>query len=174
MSSQKRFYQVQLQGRPMLHGDIGSAVKIKGLLIGGSGTTVALFLPGDKDTIQHAEELTDEQWSEFIQRSDDPEILVEKIFLRKLRYDISGAIQQKIWARDNFKCMFCLRYMGDVQLTIDHFYPLETGGKNDPTNYLSACRACNKKKGNMAPELYCSMYKLDFDNLVSYLKRMNP
>ena len=32
-----------------------------------------------------------------------------------------------------------------------HFVPLEMGGANDTSNYLTACRKCNKDKGGMAP-----------------------
>ena len=169
MSSDKRFYQMELSGRPMLYGDIGSAVKIQGLIIGGSGLTAALFLPGQEEKIQAWQELSSEEWSEFIRRSDDPEVLVEKIFLRKLRFEISGAVQQKVWAADNFECKYCFKKMGPIQLTVDHFYPLETGGKNEPSNYLSACRACNKKKGNLAPEVWCTQMNLDFNATEVYL-----
>ena len=98
---------------------------------------------------------TTEEWSDWLQRSDNPEVLVngslEKAFHRKLRYDISGTVQQKVWVADGCKCMYCGRPMGEVQLTIDHFTPLEMGGANDTSNYLSACRRCNKDKGGMAP-----------------------
>jgi len=117
--------------------------------------------------------LSTDEWSDLLQRSDNPEVLVngslEKAFHRKLRYDISGHVQQKVWAADGFRCMFCNRKMGEVQLTIDHFVPLEQGGKNDPSNYLSACRKCNKDKGGMNPEDWCKMKKLNYVHFVDYL-----
>jgi hypothetical protein len=65
--------------------------------------------------------------------------------------------------------------MGKAQLTMDHFFPLELGGKNDTSNLLSACRACNKAKGSMSPEDWCDLRKLDFDSFVDYLaKRKLP
>ncbi len=63
--------------------------------------------------------------------------------------------------------MYCDKKMGDVQLTIDHFVPLELGGKNDQTNYLSACRKCNKDKASIHPVNYLGEMK--YEKLVWYL-----
>ena len=107
--------------------------------------------------------MTPDEWSEWLRLSDNPEILVngslEKAFHRKLRYDISGHVQQKVWVADGCKCMYCGQPMGKVQLTIDHFIPLEMGGKNDPSNYISADRRCNKDKGGMDPREWVASRK---------------
>ena len=166
MASNDRFYQLSLSHRPALHGDIGSLLKIEGVVIGGEGSRAIMMLPSAaqqpdgvwlKSTVLSP---STEEWSDWLQRSDDPEVLVqgsmEKIFHRKLRYDISGAVQQKVWVADGFKCMYCGKPMGVVQLTIDHFTPLEMGGENNPSNYLSACRKCNKDKGGMEPGAWCN------------------
>ena len=157
MSSKDRFYNLEFRHRPVLKGDIGSMLRIEGLVVGGNGADAILLLPG---ILQHMTpspptvELTEAEWSDFIQRSDDPEILVgpAKIFQRKLRYAISGVVQQKVWTADGFKCMYCGIAMGKMLLTIDHYIPLELGGENDTSNYLSACRSCNKTKGSAEPE----------------------
>ena len=180
MASGDRFYQLELRHRPALHGDVGSILKIEGIVIGGEGARVILMLPSAgeqpdpkwlKSTVKG---LTAEEWSDWLQRSDNPEILVqgslEKVFHRKLRYDISGAVQQKVWVADGCKCMYCGKYMGVCQLTIDHFTPLEMGGKNDSSNYLSACRKCNKDKGGMSPHDWCQLKTLSYINLTEYLK----
>ena len=163
MGSDDRFYLMEMRNRPVLYGDIGSLIRIEGLIIGGGGADQAmLFLPGMLKAKGEAKlvELDAEEWSDFIRRSDNPEVLVPnpdgsagltKIFQRKLRWEISGAVQQKVWAADGFKCMYCGAKMGQSLLTIDHFVPLELGGKNDTTNYLTACRKCNKDKGSQDP-----------------------
>jgi hypothetical protein len=165
MASGDRFYQLELRHRLARWGDVGSLLKIEGLVIGGEGAQIVLLLPGvgyrdpltglGTSAVTEVHRLSVGEWSEWLQRSDNPEILVqgslEKIFHRKVRYEISGAVQQKVWVADGCKCMFCFRPMGEVQLTIDHWIPLEMGGANDPSNYLSACRKCNKNKGGMAP-----------------------
>jgi HNH endonuclease len=180
MSSDGRFYQLAFRHRPVLEGDIGSLLQIEGILVGGNGAHAVLLLPSAKTEDIHPllgdipwYLLTGGQWSEYLRRSDDPEILVngspEKAFHRKLRYEISGLTQQKIWKADGLKCMYCHRLMGEVQLTVDHFLPLELGGVNEVANYLSACRKCNKDKGSNDPRAFCADRGLDYDLFVEYL-----
>jgi 5-methylcytosine-specific restriction enzyme A len=174
MGSQDRFYQLKLQHRPAVWGDIGTNLKIQGLVIGGAGAQAILMLPGIPVLAhKHIEELSDEDWNEFIRRSDDPEILIgtAKIFQRKVRWEVSGAIQQKVWAADGFKCQYCGAEMGKSSMTVDHFVPLELGGNNDETNYLTACRSCNKKKANMSAEEWCKKNGFNYGALSDYLKK---
>ena len=164
-------------------GDIGSLLKIEGIVIGGEGAQAVFMLPTAAPFEQfmtnppfskfETRRLNDEEWSDWLQRSDDPEILVqgslEKVFHRKLRYEISGAVQQKVWKADGFKCMFFGAIFGDVQMTIDHFVPLEMGGANDTSNYISSCRRCNKSKGGMDPKEFCKKTRHGYDFYVEYL-----
>jgi 5-methylcytosine-specific restriction endonuclease McrA len=171
-NSQDRFYQLEFKDRPAVWGDVGSNLRIQGLVVGGSEKQIILLLPDIEPQYDHIQQLTEEEWNEFIRRSDDPEILIgpAKIFQRKVRWEISGAIQQKVWVADGFKCVYCTAEMGKAKLTIDHFIPLELGGKNDETNYLTACAACNKKKGNLDPKFWCDKMGLDYLRVVQYLK----
>jgi hypothetical protein len=172
MASNDRFYQLELRHRPALHGDIGSLLKIQGLVIAGEGAMATLLLPDAPMGILYSPcyELTIEEWTDFLQRSDNPELLMPgKAFHRKVRYEISGAVQQKVWKSDGLKCMYCGAIMGDVQLTVDHFVPLEIGGKNDTSNYLAACRRCNKNKGAQDPKEFCKTTRHGYDFYVEYL-----
>jgi hypothetical protein len=172
MSSDGRFYQLEFRDRPVLHGDIGSMLRIEGLVVSGGGAHAILMLPESPEPFQAPIlRLSAEEWSDYLRRSDDPEILVgpAKAFHRKARYEISGLVQQRVWVADGMKCLYCLRPMGQVQLTIDHFIPLEIGGTNEPSNYLSACRRCNKDKGCEAPEKFCARRKISYALLVEYL-----
>jgi 5-methylcytosine-specific restriction endonuclease McrA len=97
-------------------------------------------------------------------------MMPDKAFHRKARFEISGLVQQKVYVADGLICMYCRRKMGSVQLTIDHFIPIEMGGVNNTSNYLSACRKCNKDKGSLDPKEWCRLRSLDYDTLMSYLK----
>ena len=177
MASGDRFYQLELRHRPAVWGDIGNLLKIEGLVVGGEGTRAILLLPGAEginrfpDDVPEVHELTAEDWSAWLQQSDNPEFFdaLTKAFHRKVRYEISGAVQQKVWKADGLKCMYCGAIMGDVQLTIDHFIPLETGGKNDQSNYLTACRRCNKNKGAQDPQEFCKNTRHKYDFYMQYL-----
>lgn len=176
MGSSDRFYQLEMRNRPVLKGDIGSLLKIEGLVVGGGGTGAVLLLPGSTLTeweeINKFHRLTEEEWTDYLQRSDNPEVLVmpEKAFHRKVRFEISGAVQQKVWVADNYQCMYCGGKMGKVQLTIDHFTSLENKGANDTSNFLSCCRRDNKDKGSEDPKSFCDRRGLDYDFYVDYLK----
>lgn len=170
MASGDRFYQLEMANRPVLKGDLGSLIKIEGLVVGGGGTSAILLLPSaSPKTMVSTHTLSLEEWTEYLQHSDVPEILMpDKAFHRKARYEISGAVQQKIWWADSLQCCYCDKRMGDVQLTIDHFIPLELGGVNNQSNYLSACRRCNKNKGSIHPKVFCGLEK--FLILEDYLR----
>lgn len=170
--------------RPIHWEDLGNRMRVAGLMLQGGMTTFWFWLPS---ATPHPEgpntslELTADEWSRFFSISDQGYVLHDdprdptkaaKIAVAKARYEISGLVQQKVWARDNFSCVYCGRKMGQVQLTIDHFMPLELGGHNDETNYLAACKRCNKDKGALHPERWCALdsyYGPSYAELVEYL-----
>lgn len=177
-NSTDRFYQVELSGRPAFWGDLGEQLTIAGVVLQGATKPIILMTPESPDMrLADADVYVPnvDEWSRFIRCSDDPQIFLldttggVKAVHRKLRYAISGAIQQKVWVRDGLKCMYCAKPMGEVQLTIDHFVPLELGGANQPNNYLSACRKCNKSKGNKVPQDWCYAQGVDYQRLKAYL-----
>jgi hypothetical protein len=175
MASDSRFYQLELRHRPAVYGDLGNILKIEGLVVGGEGAQAVLLLPGAdfvlSQGVHNVHSLSMEEWTDFLARTDNPELLMPgKAFHRKVRYEISGAVQQKIWFADGLKCRYCGVSMGKAQMTIDHFESLELGGKNDTSNYISACRACNKSKGSMPARDWCNLRKLDYDFFVEYLR----
>lgn len=179
MASGERFYLLELTHRPAVYGDLGNLLKIDGLVIGGEGAQAILMLPDTplggvgvewpKDANIHV--LSLEDWTDFLARTDNPEILImpAKAFHRKVRYEISGAVQQKIWVADGYKCVYCGAQMGKSPMSIDHFVPLETGGANDTSNFLTACKGCNKKKGSMDPHDWCLKIGKDYDQFLRYL-----
>jgi hypothetical protein len=159
-------------------------LRIEGLVIGGGGARAILLMPDvEQNLTADVRKLSLEEWSDFIRRTDDPEILVgprygteatmPKIFHRKIRFQISGHVQQRVWAADGFKCMYCGAPMGKALMTIDHFIPLELGGTNDIKNYLTACKSCNKDKGSQDPEKWIAgkLRSVDFLYLRDYLEK---
>ena len=127
MSSSDRFYQFQFRNRPAMRGDIGSMLKIEGIVIGGGGAQGVLTLPGIafSPTVDPLE-LNAEEWSDWLQRSDVPEILVSeppgmaKIFHRKTRWEVSGIVHKKFGrAMISSACSVCARWaMSSYRLII--------------------------------------------------------
>jgi hypothetical protein len=174
MASGDRFYELELRHRPAYWGDIGNLLKIEGLVVGGEGAQAVLLLPGCNvgETLSKSVfPLSADEWSEWLRQSDNPELLMpDKAFHRKVRYEISGVTQQKVWFADGFKCMFCGAKMGKQQLTMDHFIALENGGKNDVSNLISACRRCNKDKGSQDTRVFCALRGYDYTSLEEHLR----
>ncbi len=186
MSKKRRFYQLTYpnDGKPVLFEDMGNTLSISGVLLQGKGLNAIAYLPSAEINVmdnQYISEVFDilqptlEEWSELIRQSDDPVFFeldksgVVKAIHRKQRFAISGAVQQKIWARDDFRCMISGRRMGESPLSIDHWMPLELGGKNDETNYLSMTRKVNKNKGNQHPKEWCEDNDVDYREIMIYL-----
>jgi 5-methylcytosine-specific restriction endonuclease McrA len=55
--------------------------------------------------------------------------------------------KKNILKRDTHTCQYCGRNGGE-RMTIDHVIPKSLGGRTVWENVVSACRACNLKKGN--------------------------
>lgn len=58
--------------------------------------------------------------------------------------------KQEIFQRDNFTCQYCGHRGG--KLTIDHVVPRHLGGEQTWTNLVTACEACNRKKGGKSAQ----------------------
>lgn len=56
--------------------------------------------------------------------------------------------REQIFARDDYRCVYCGRVFPDAEeLTVDHVQPRVRGGDRSGGNLVTACRACNAKKG---------------------------
>ena len=55
--------------------------------------------------------------------------------------------------RDQYRCIYCGRGSGIVELQIDHLVPVAKGGTNDPDNLVAACRDCNAGKSDATLEI---------------------
>lgn len=58
--------------------------------------------------------------------------------------------RREVFARDLERCQYCGRRGGD--LTLDHVLPKHRGGPHVWENLVTACRACNHRKGGRTPQ----------------------
>ena len=58
--------------------------------------------------------------------------------------------RREVFLRDNFMCQYCGQRSRD--LTVDHVMPKHRGGRHTWDNLVSACKACNHRKGGHTPE----------------------
>ena len=60
--------------------------------------------------------------------------------------------RENVFARDEYRCMYCGYEFPPKLLTFDHVIPKHQGGKMTWTNIVTACFTCNSKKRNRTPE----------------------
>ncbi|WP_310738623.1 HNH endonuclease [Ideonella alba] len=58
----------------------------------------------------------------------------------------------KLFSRDRHLCAYCGHHFGFDALTREHIQPVSRGGHDAWMNCITACRACNGRKGNRTPE----------------------
>lgn len=58
----------------------------------------------------------------------------------------------KLFARDRQLCAYCGHRFRFEDLTREHIVPVSRGGFDTWMNCITACRACNGRKGNRLPE----------------------
>ena len=54
----------------------------------------------------------------------------------------------EIFARDDFRCVYCGERFETDDLSIDHIQPKMRGGDGSAGNVVTACRGCNTIKGS--------------------------
>ncbi len=57
-----------------------------------------------------------------------------------------------IYARDRHRCQYCGGARRGDELTFDHVIPVSRGGGKSWDNIVTACIACNRRKGGRTPE----------------------
>lgn len=62
------------------------------------------------------------------------------------RGKVSNKMRFAIYKRDNYRCQKCGRQ--NVELEIDHIYPIAKGGKTTIDNLQTLCKRCNKAKSD--------------------------
>lgn len=53
-----------------------------------------------------------------------------------------------VFERDGYRCVYCGQVFDLVDLTADHVQPRVSQGDTSGGNLVTACRACNTRKGN--------------------------
>lgn len=59
------------------------------------------------------------------------------------------ALRERIFARDEYRCAYCGESFPAEALTLDHVEPRMRGGDRSEGNLVTACRACNTRKGSL-------------------------
>jgi 5-methylcytosine-specific restriction endonuclease McrA len=65
------------------------------------------------------------------------------------RAPIDPGVRRAVYARDGWRCQWCLRSVNEVQsLQLDHLVPWSAGGSDEPDNLRTLCGDCNEFRSN--------------------------
>jgi len=137
--------------------NFGNTVQLVGVIYQGSdleNETYLLYFP-DETPSDHPVTVDVEDWKELLRQTDlmETEILerakdgkVTKAIVRKSARQIEQGVSWNVFRRDSYECRYCGK--NDCPLTVDHLVTWETGGPSIEENLVSACKKCNKVRGN--------------------------
>ena len=81
-----------------------------------------------------------------------PSVIRRRIYINvRRRREASSMKRLRIYMRDKFRCQYCGEKKAAGELTLDHILPRSRGGDNSPVNIVTACLACNNRKGDRTP-----------------------
>jgi hypothetical protein len=132
--------------------DVGNGIQLYGAIYAGKGQVFLLPLPDENPDDLSTEAvkilvLTAEEMERFFHQTDVLDTQGPgKVILRKSQRQIDQNIAWQVFRRDGYGCRYCGRV--DVPLTVDHVIVWEDGGASVAQNLVSACRRCNKLRGN--------------------------
>ena len=139
---------------------IGNEIDLSGMIYNdtapdGSGISYLISFPNGSELQEKVVQLNlnHDEFKKFIQQTDllETEILDNntnrKIVVRKSQRQLDANVSWKVFRRDHYTCRYC--GADDVPLTIDHLILWEHQGPTTEENLLSACKRCNKTRGNM-------------------------
>lgn len=70
---------------------------------------------------------------------------------RRKSAGVSKRIRFLVFRRDGYRCTYCGRRAPEVELHVDHYRAVATGGTDDIDNLRTACADCNLGKAALSP-----------------------
>lgn len=126
----------------------GDKLEISGMLLAnGQEGELILFPEASRVPIEIIQP-THEEWKDLLYQLDTLGVMgLAKVILRKSQRNIEQTVSWNVWRGDNYTCQYCGR--NDIPLTVDHIVLWESMGASVEANLISACKKCNKTRGNM-------------------------
>lgn len=144
--------------------DLGHEIEIGGMILQGKGKTYAVMFPTSE--LDHPElvQMDHEDWKKLLYQVDTLETILfpnkpheAKVVVRKSQRNIEQTVSWNVFRRDDYTCQYCASKTS--VLTVDHIVLWEDMGASVEDNLITACRKCNKIRGNMD---YEDWLKTDF------------
>lgn len=133
--------------------ELGNQIEIAGMVLQGKGKTYNIMFPTADKTEYEFVYPSQEEWKKILFQLDTLEVELfldkpkeAKVVVRKSQRNIEQGISWNVFRRDNYTCRYCAS--NNVPLTVDHLVLWENMGQTVEENLISACRKCNKTRGN--------------------------
>lgn len=138
--------------------DFGNSLSIGGVVYSGNGKNIICLLPEDASFDDEFCTLyaSSEDWKKIIRQTDIMETQVlekatdgklVKAIIRKSTRMIEQGVSWKVYKRDDYSCRYCGK--NGIPMTVDHLVLWEEGGPSIEANLVTACKKCNKTRGNI-------------------------
>lgn len=139
--------------------DVGHKIQLVGAVYA-EGDEFCLVCPFPDETVPkdfvNFLEMDAAEWQLFLRQSDLLEVeaqvtnadgSIEKAIVRKSQRQVEQGVSWRCFRRDEYRCRYCAA--DDVPLTVDHLVRWEEGGPSTEANMVSACRKCNRVRGDL-------------------------
>ncbi len=138
--------------------NVGHSLQLVGALYADADKTYMVPFPEKSEIPSEVDTLSMDldDWTTFLRQTDllETEVLAQakdgslvKAIMRKSQRQVSQVVSWEVFRRDGYSCRYCAN--DKTPLTVDHLVLWEEGGPSIVANLLSACRNCNKTRGNM-------------------------
>jgi 5-methylcytosine-specific restriction endonuclease McrA len=81
-----------------------------------------------------------------------PSVIILKEYVYVPHRKSKSPCKKNVYRRDGNRCQYCGCALNYKNSSIDHVMPRSRGGSNSWDNIVSACKPCNRRKGNRTPE----------------------
>jgi hypothetical protein len=136
--------------------DVGHTITMVGALYAGEDKVYGVLFPEGQEEAKAAPvemvDMTLDDWKAFLVQTDTlpveafPDGSGAKAILRKANREVDNTVSWAVYRRDGFQCRYCGN--AKVPLTVDHIIRWEERGPWIEINLVTACRKCNKVRGN--------------------------
>jgi 5-methylcytosine-specific restriction endonuclease McrA len=82
--------------------------------------------------------------------------------------------RDRIFERDGYRCVYCGECFEASELSVDHVQPRMRGGDHSGGNLVTACTACNTKKGQRSLRDFLAESEVARTNFFRYAVHVWP
>ena len=83
-------------------------------------------------------------------------------------------LRERVFARDDYRCVYCGEHFPGELLTLDHVEPRMRGGDRSEGNLVASCSACNRMKGASPAWAFLADRPIERENFLMYGKGVWP